>query len=269
MNTNNILSADLLDILFDNRNKTYGAYDLRKTYNHRIKKALLLTGGFLSLVMLGTAFANSGDDKDNNLREKTVMRTIAEIPPEKKPEVIIPEKKPELIQEKTEPYTVLKIVEDDKFKSPPPENTDLKTANIGDEKLDGLDPSGIVKPAEIPEGTGIIEEKKVIEPEIWTKVEVDATYEGDWAKFLNRQLNPQVPSDNGAPEGSYRVLIQFVVDLDGTVSNLTPLTNMGYGMEQEAMRVIKKSLKWKPAFQNSKNVKAYRTQPITFQVLPE
>ena len=47
------------------------------------------------------------------------------------------------------------------------------------------------------------------------------------------------------------------------------MTNHGYGMEEEAMRVIKKGPKWTPAVQNGRSVKAYRKQPITFQVLGE
>jgi len=50
------------------------------------------------------------------------------------------------------------------------------------------------------------------------------------------------------------------------VSELKPLTNMGYGMEQEAMRVLKKADKWNPAVQNGRHVKTYRRQPITFLI---
>ena len=266
MNTNKILSADMLDILFDNRNKMYGAYELRRTYNQRIKKALLLTGGFLSLIMLGTVLASSSDSAKDHSFLKQEM-TITEIPEEKKPEVIIPQTKVEVIQEKTEPYIALKIVPDETVDNPPPENAELENAKIGLEKLDGPDASNIAIPEQIDRGTKIIEEKKETEQGIYIRVEVEAKYDGDWHKFLNRQLNAQVPADNGAPAGDYRVLIQFVVDIDGSISDIKPLTNMGYGMEQEAMRVIKKSMKWKPAYQNTRNVKAYRTQPITFQVL--
>ena len=58
MDINKILSADFLDIIFDGRNKSYGAYELRKTYNLRLKKALLFTGSVLVLVFLGMALSN-------------------------------------------------------------------------------------------------------------------------------------------------------------------------------------------------------------------
>ncbi|HEX2629304.1 MAG TPA: energy transducer TonB, partial [Chitinophagaceae bacterium] len=66
--------------------------------------------------------------------------------------------------------------------------------------------------------------------------------------------------------GTYTVIIQFVVDVDGSVSNIVPLSDKGYGLEQEAIRVLKQSKKWKPAIQNGRQVKAYRKQPITFVI---
>ena len=68
------------------------------------------------------------------------------------------------------------------------------------------------------------------------------------------------------PEGTYTVYVQFVVSKDGSISDVKALTNHGYGMEAEAMRVIKKGPKWVPAVQNGRQVNAYRKQPITFVV---
>lgn len=53
---------------------------------------------------------------------------------------------------------------------------------------------------------------------------------------------------------------------DGTISDVAAETNHGYGMEQEAVKIIKKGPKWTPAIQNGRNVNAYRRQPITFVV---
>ena len=86
-------------------------------------------------------------------------------------------------------------------------------------------------------------------------------------KFLLRNLNPEVPVDNDAPEGIYTVLMQFLVDIDGSISDIKPLTNHGYGLEEEAIRVLKKATRWEPAIQNGRPVKAYCKQPITFQVI--
>lgn len=107
------------------------------------------------------------------------------------------------------------------------------------------------------------------EPEIFAKVDTEAMFPGGpqaWRKFLEKNLRADVATENGAKPGTYTTIIQFIVDKDGTVSDVKPLTNIGYGLEQEAVRVIKKSGKWKPAIQNGKVVKAYRKQPITYQI---
>ena len=107
------------------------------------------------------------------------------------------------------------------------------------------------------------------EPEIFTKVEVDASYPGNWHSFLERNLNTLVAIENSAPEGIYTTIVQFIVDISGNVSDIKSLTKVGYGMEEEAVRVVSKSGKWKPAIQNGREVKAYHKQPITFQVTEE
>lgn len=109
-------------------------------------------------------------------------------------------------------------------------------------------------------------------PEIYSKVEIDAGFPGGpakWREFLQRNLRGEVPVDNGAPTGNYTVIVIFVVDKNGNVSDLKPLTKLGYGMEEEAMRVISRSGKWKPAMNNGKEVTAYRKQPITFQIVEQ
>lgn len=103
-------------------------------------------------------------------------------------------------------------------------------------------------------------------------VEVEAQFPGGesgWIKFLEQNLNPNVPVNNGAPAGSYTVWVQFIVDTEGNLSNLKALTHHGYGMEPEVLRILRKSPKWLPAMQNNRSVKAYRKQPITFVVQEE
>lgn len=87
-----------------------------------------------------------------------------------------------------------------------------------------------------------------------------------WEQSLQKNLNPNVPVDNGAPIGTYTVVVQFIVDRNGSVSDVKALTNHGYGMEQEVMRIIKKSPTWTPAIQNERPVRFYRKQHITFTV---
>ncbi|HNU88485.1 MAG TPA: energy transducer TonB [Ferruginibacter sp.] len=101
------------------------------------------------------------------------------------------------------------------------------------------------------------------------KVESEASFPGGlhgWRAYLITKLNPNIPVDNGAPSGKYTVIVQFVVSKDGAVSNIKALTDLGYGMEEEVVRIIERSGNWKPALQNGRPVNAYRKQPVTFVV---
>jgi len=100
------------------------------------------------------------------------------------------------------------------------------------------------------------------------KVEKEAYFPGGekaWIKFLRKRLDPDVPIRLNAPPGSYTVVIQFIVNKDGSL-DILPLTNFGYGMEDEIVRVMSKAPSWIPAEQNGKPVRAYRKQPFTFSV---
>jgi protein TonB len=138
---------------------------------------------------------------------------------------------------------------------------------------EGIKDQNIATPTNVDEGKQVIEEKKDDDDnKIFDKVEVEASFpggEGKWRQYLERNCNGQVASDEGAPEGNYTTVVQFVVDKEGNISDVKSLTNLGYGMEGEAMRVIKKGPNWKPANQNGRAVKAYRKQPITFVVTAE
>jgi Gram-negative bacterial TonB protein C-terminal len=101
----------------------------------------------------------------------------------------------------------------------------------------------------------------------FTTVETEASYPGGieaWQKFLQKNLNSNIPNKNKAPIGRYMVIVKFIADKDGVLSNIRPETNFGFGMEEEVVRVIEQSGKWNPAIQNGKPVNAYRRQPITF-----
>jgi Gram-negative bacterial TonB protein C-terminal len=87
-----------------------------------------------------------------------------------------------------------------------------------------------------------------------------------WRMYLEKNLNPDVPVYMKAPMGIYRVEVQFIVNEDGSIADITPLTNHGYGMEKEVVRIIKKGPLWIPALQYGRKVKAYRKQPVTFVV---
>lgn len=169
-------------------------------------------------------------------------------------------------------FTPPKIVKDEEVQKPPPEVQELKEAKIDVVNQEGIKDLNIATPSQIDEGKQVIEEKKDDENKIFEKVEIEAQFPGGdaaWKKYLERNLSSFNPADNGAPAGTYTTYVQFVVDKDGNISDVKALTNYGYGMEDEAIRVIKKGPAWTPAIQNGRKVKAYRKQPITFVVQDE
>jgi periplasmic protein TonB len=274
MEANKILSADILDLVFEGRNKEYGAYALRKTYNKRILMALGITISVALLTLIGSVLARtlgSGDKNKVEIREVTLQEIKQEeekkeLPPPPPPK---PPDPPKIEMAK---FTPPKIVKDEEVQEPPPAQEELKEAKIDVVTQEGIKDEGIVAPTVIDEGKGIVEEKKEDENKIFEKVEIEASFKGGesaWRKYLERNLNAAVGPDNGAPAGLYTVYVQFVVSKDGSISDVKALTNHGYGMEAEAVRVIKKGPAWTPAIQNGRSVNAYRKQPITFQVQEE
>ncbi len=269
MQINKILSAPLIDIIFDGRPKEYGAYELRKTYSNRINKALLITITLAGLICCSAFVANSSKKSrgPHGPKDSVILTEIHE----KKIEEPKPEKKPEIKPVKTEIFTAPEIKNDKEVETPPPTQDELTDVKIGDHKVDSGDIyTGVPEPKDIDDGKGIIDvntEPKSDDP--FTSVEIDAAFKGNWRAFLERNLNADVPKDNGAPAGRYSVVVQFVVDKEGNVSDIQTLTHHGYGLEEEAVRVLKKAPKWEAAIQNGIKVKAYRKQVITFDVNDE
>jgi protein TonB len=274
MEANKILSADLLDLIFEERNKEYGAYALRKTYKSRLVRALIITGSIALLAFLGSILASSIGKSNGKVKISEV--TIQDIKQEEEKKIETPPpppKPPEPPKVEMKQFTPPVIKKDEEVQKPPPEQEELKEAKIDVVNQEGIKDQNIATPTVIDEGKKVIEEKKDDdENKIFEKVEIEAAFPGGdaaWRRFLEKNLQNFNPADNGAPAGSYTVYVQFVVDKEGNISDVRALTNKGYGMEEEAVKVIKKGPKWTPAIQNGRNVKAYRKQPITFQVQEE
>ncbi len=275
MDISKILSADILDIIFDGKNKQYGAYDLRKSYNKRLTKALLITAGLALLIFLGTVFASVFTKKDSDKLD--VLDTqLAEIKKDAPPPPVVPPPPPpkpppppEINQVK---FTPPKIVKDEEVK-PDEKIEEIKEDQVISNKTVESEIKDAVVAAPVEEkGTQIVEappKKEEDEDKIFTKVENEAEFpggDGAWRRYLEKNLNANTPVDNGAPEGTYQVIVQFIVSKDGSISEVKALSDHGYGMEAEAIKIIKKGPAWKAALQNGRNVNAYRKQPITFVV---
>jgi len=79
MEVNKILNADILDIIFDGKNKSYGAYELRKSYNARLTKALIITASALLLIFLGSVLMNIVNKNDGKNDLDVIDTQMAEI----------------------------------------------------------------------------------------------------------------------------------------------------------------------------------------------
>lgn len=104
---------------------------------------------------------------------------------------------------------------------------------------------------------------------VFTKAEVNPQFTGGqeaWKKFLQANLKVNTPVDNGAKAGTYKVVLKFIVNTDGSLSDIKYENDPGFGTCAEAIRFIKTTPKWQPAVQNGKKVNAYLKQPITFVV---
>lgn len=272
METNKILTADILDIIFDGKNKQYGAYELRQSYNGRLTKALIFTAALAILVFLSTVFANYVS-KNAPEEIEVLDAQMAEIktnepppppPPPPPPKAPPP---PEINQVK---FTPPKIVKDEEVKEDEKIEEIKEDQVISTKTVESDNKEQIVQAPVEDKGTQIVEAPKADdEDKIFTKVENEAQFPGGqaaWIRYLTKNLNANAPVDNGAAGGTYQVIVKFIVSKDGSISDVQAETKHGFGMEDEAVKIIKRGPKWTPALQNGRNVNAYRRQPITFIV---
>ena len=87
-----------------------------------------------------------------------------------------------------------------------------------------------------------------------------------WVKHLKENLNHNIPLERGGPEGKYIVVLSFLVEEDGTVSNIEAKTNPGYGTAEEAIRVIKNGPNWIPSELNGIKGNYLKRMSIEFVV---
>lgn len=263
MTNKEILQADLLDILFEHRNKLYGAYALRKTYSRRLGFAL---GVALSIVLLFIlmSFVNNRA-KGNSRRNRSDSLKIT-------PFVILDEKpkEPEPPVEKPKPpvatvdYQPFKIVEDDKVDKEIVTMTEIDGADISDKTVDGEKSEGLASTKTESSGNGdsVIKQPERIDEPVGPSRE--PSFPGGpaaWLKFLQRIL--QAPEDI-EPGKRIEVHIRFWVDIDGSVSRPEIIKSGGAAFDKEVMRVMKKMPKWEPALQAGKPIAVAYQQPVIF-----
>ncbi|MFA6058321.1 MAG: TonB family protein [Taibaiella sp.] len=282
METNKILQSDYLDLIFDNRNKNYGGYELRKHYNRRALKALGITFSVI-LLGVGTPFilsqlnAKAPVVASNNAPDVIKITEVLLPPPPEPPHAPKP---PEPVKAGTPPAaktiqnTVPDIVPDNLVKPDvkPPDIKDFKDAVSGPVTNPGENgivaatstkphtgPNGI--PAKNGNGSDIANE----EPRTFT--EIMPEFPGGMAALLAFvQKNLRYPNEAREDGIEGRVIVRFVVNTLGEIEGAKIMRGIGGGCDKEALRVVNAMPKWKPGKQNGHNVKVYYTLPITFKL---
>lgn len=273
MDSAKALQSDFLDILFDNRNKDYGAYELRRKYDKRVRNAILGTLG-LFLLLAGTYLIyNFLTAEDLTKAKKPVVEQIKmedlKIPdePNKPPPPPPPPAPPPPVKPSVQ-FTPPVIKKDNEVKpdEEPPKVEDIKNKAVSTKTVEG-DPNG-VDPGllEDSKGTGVVEAPPPAKEEIFTFVEQPPSFPGGedaLNKYLSKNIRyPHVAQENGI---SGTVFVQFVVDSDGNIKDVKTVgATKGGGLEEEATRVVKTMPKWKPGKQNGRFVSVQYNLPIRF-----
>ncbi|HLK29441.1 MAG TPA: TonB family protein [Puia sp.] len=270
MDAKKILQADVLDIIFEGRNKEYGAYNLRKTYNKRLSIAIAVMISLLALLFTSYLLAGTF-----SARMKPVPPTVDDVilskaeddhkaePPPPPPKIDPPRVE---MRQFTAPVIVKTEVDENEK---PPEQKELVDAKISNINQHGETDDGLTPPVDISKGVVAAPTKDDREEdEVFKKVEIESSYPGGteaWARYLNKTLNYPEEAINGEIQGV--VTVQFIVDKEGKISDVQAVSGPTEGgLREEAIRVITRSGKWTPAIQNGRSVKSYKRQPIVFKL---
>lgn len=254
MTSNEILKADVLDILFEHRNKKYGAYTLRKYYQQRLSIALGSSLGavFLFFFLLPRNLSTVVIGKHN---DNVVIKSM-EVPKEIKKELPPQQKKQVLFKQK---ILVPPVLVNTNVLPPPTDIRDLINSDISNKTFEGaINPgiSPISQPTVAPAET-----KTVME---WKPDQKEPEFPGGqeaWLNFLRKNLMTPEELESGEKK---MVEIRFVVATDGLVTGFEVVQSAGKIFDNEVIRVLKKMPRWKPAVQNGQAVARSFTQPVTF-----
>ncbi len=271
-----LISSDWVDLVFEGRNQAYGAYKLRKGTT---KRNIIAIVSVIVLLIIGFIILQVKKVVDEQ-RAKVAVTQITELSnleqPKKKAEVkqkkveVEPEKVVERVKSSIK-FTAPVIKKDEEVK---PEE-ELKTQDelmntktaIGTFDVKGNDDANgeILKAKEViaePEPPKHEEENKVFDI-----VEQQPMFPGGptaLMKFLNENTKyPVVAQENGV-QG--RVTVQFVVEKDGSVSDVHVLKGVDPSLDKEAVRVVKSMPRWTPGKQNGITVRVNYRVPVLFRL---
>jgi len=251
------------DLVFEHRNKAYGAYALRKNYNKRLT---LIMGSMVLAFVLGalTMFIIRNLPKQEVEAPKGSDKTWTLQPPPKDLPPPPPTTPPPPPLEKMTAF-IPPVIEDDPVTDPVPTQDQLEDTKAGDKTQDGSDEN-----FDPPQPTDDTPKQIDTKPEpIETFVEEEADFPGgfaEMAKFINENIDyPQEAIDLGIKG---RVTVRFVVEKDGRISNVsiaTPLPGCK-ACDKAAKKVVEKMPSWKAGKNGGRAVRTWVTLPVKFEV---
>jgi periplasmic protein TonB len=276
MEAKEVLMSRMDDIVFENRNKSYGAYVLRKQYDKHVRNGLIVGTLLFLLIVFIPVISEFVSKIAGSLKKKEIIVKIDLEPPPPLNTEELPPPPPDVPpppppSRPTIRYTPPVVKADEKVRDeePPPTIDELKDIAISTKTREGSD-DGI--PLDILDeyGTGptdppLTEASK--KEEIHTRVEQMPQFgsgERELLEYLAKNIKYPTIARENAIQGT--VVIQFVVDKDGSVTEPTVVREVGGGCDEEAIRVIKTMPRWIPGKQQGKPVKVRYTLPVKFKL---
>ncbi|MFA5555812.1 MAG: TonB family protein [Flavobacteriaceae bacterium] len=263
----NLFKSAWVDTVFEGRNQEYGAYTLRKE-NGKVTLLALLIGAVMFSFAVSFPVISRMLAKDEVVEEKSVEDTkiiMAEILTPPPPEEVI--EQPKVIKQTKTIQEVVKhtppvIVEQETVEQEVTSVDDLKDKIAGSIDIEASPDGEVVidnSHAEVTVDAEIIDENH-----IYMAVEVAPSYPGgidEFRKFVARNYNLSPDRDIKG-----NVIVQFVVEKDGSLTDIEVVRDLGYGAGAEAVRVLKRAKKWNPGVQNGRNVRVKYTLPIQINI---
>jgi protein TonB len=255
-----LLRKQWLDIVFEGRNKVYGAYQLRKQNPKTTMKALLIGAliftFLLSTPLLARLIPNKSDD-DSALDKKIV--TI-KLPPKKEQPKDLPPPPPPPPKVDQVKFVKPVVAKAEEVVEEPPKITEIVDKKLGSETIKG-DPDAPLTVEPVGNGPADVVEDNTIYNT--AGIEVKPDFPGGLEKFYKYVGNNyKIPDEDGLKG---KVFVTFVVEKDGTLTDIKVIRDIGFGTGKEAIRVLRNSPRWNPGEQNGKKVRVLYSLPITIQ----
>jgi len=256
-----LLNNHWLEIVFEGRNKRYGAYDLRKSITKSTTRAFIIgTIVFAILVSIPTIMRMIPDAQEDTTLDQKI--TAVKMPPkQEKPKENLPPPPPPPPKVDQVKFVKPVVAKAEEVVEEIAVVKDLKDKNIGKETIKG-DPDAELTVE--PVGTGVaavVEEDNTVYNT--AGIEVKPDFPGGMDKFNQFVAkNYQTPEEEGLKG---KVYVTFVVEKDGSLTDIKVLRDIGYGTGKEAIRVLNKCPKWTPGEQNGKKVRCTFSLPISIQ----